>query len=287
MAIKKVYIGSVGPYQYDDADPIDDVDGDFPGENQRAVTTNAQMLISTAPSVGEEVVRLVDLTGVLLTPVAVANIDNPGAELGTVDSTAGTMILAYEVEANADQFTIYAWDNACGAGVDSPYVEAGLTGFWVAVAGKYTAGNIELRGTVDGIDVAALATAVTNLLIAYFAHVADGDAHHNEVHDVPSHSDVNLAGLANNDLMRWHDPTSRWVAKDIAEVIASQNVAPGNVDSVGRISSATLTIAVVGPTDNLDVSGVNTVFMNCSANNVTIGGFVGGVDGQHLAVVRG
>lgn len=44
MAIKKVYIGSIGPFLYDDADLVDDPDGDFPGETQRAVLTDGTIL---------------------------------------------------------------------------------------------------------------------------------------------------------------------------------------------------------------------------------------------------
>lgn len=40
-----------------------------------------------------------------------------------------------------------------------------------------------------------------------------------------------LAGIANNDLLRWNDPGSTLEAKDIAEVIAGQNVAPNKVDA--------------------------------------------------------
>ncbi|MBA7570222.1 hypothetical protein ES708_11970 [subsurface metagenome] len=54
----------------------------------------------------------------------------------------------------------------------------------------------------------------------------------------------------------------------------------------GAISSKTLTHSAIGPTDNLNVSGVNIVFIDCSVNDVTIGGFVGGVNGQHLRIVR-
>lgn len=57
-----------------------------------------------------------------------------------------------------------------------------------------------------------------------------------------------------------------------------------DVEVVGRISSATLTFSTVGPTDNLDVSGVNTLFIDNSSNAVIIGGFAGGVDGQVLYV---
>ena len=63
MALKKVYLGSVGPFVYDDANPVNDPDGDFPGEDHKAITTNGQILVDQAPAADEEVLRLVDLGG--------------------------------------------------------------------------------------------------------------------------------------------------------------------------------------------------------------------------------
>ncbi len=37
-------------------------------------------------------------------------------------------------------------------------------------------------------------------------------------------TDVNGAGLANDDLIQWDDPSSKWVMKDIDEILAGQNV---------------------------------------------------------------
>jgi len=54
----------------------------------------------------------------------------------------------------------------------------------------------------------------------------------------------------------------------------------------GAISSATTTFSTEGPTDNVDVSGVNTLFVDTSSNNVTIGGFAGGVAGQYLHIIK-
>jgi len=39
MAEQKIYIGSVGPFLYDDADPIDDSDGDLAGQNHGGIAT--------------------------------------------------------------------------------------------------------------------------------------------------------------------------------------------------------------------------------------------------------
>jgi hypothetical protein len=40
MAIKKIYIGSIGPFEYDDSEDIDDADGDFLGEKKQALRSN-------------------------------------------------------------------------------------------------------------------------------------------------------------------------------------------------------------------------------------------------------
>ena len=67
------------------------------------------------------------------------------------------------------------------------------------------------------------------------SHVDTADAiskKHVRSHAVSStsdHSDVNLAGLANSDLMQWNDLSTKWLPKSIAEVIASQSIAPGPV----------------------------------------------------------
>lgn len=50
-----------------------------------------------------------------------------------------------------------------------------------------------------------------------------------------------------------------------------------------QISTITLT---AGTHVNPDVGGVNVVFLDCSAGNILVRGFSGGVPGQELAVVR-
>lgn len=57
--------------------------------------------------------------------------------------------------------------------------------------------------------------------------------------------------------------------------------------AMGSPFSGTKTHSALGPTDNVDVADIGILFIDCSANNVTIGGFTGGIDGQHLHVVRG
>ena len=81
-----------------------------------------------------------------------------------------------------------------------------------------------------------------------------------------------------------NDAPCAWRYTDDAgnEVISISN---SLLQHSGAIASATLDLSAAGPTDNLDVSGVNTVFVDTSGNNVTLGGTVGGVDGQILCVL--
>lgn len=58
------------------------------------------------------------------------------------------------------------------------------------------------------------------------------------------------------------------------------------LEVAGAISSACTLFSTEGPTDNVDVSGINTLFIDTSANDVTIGGLAGGVDGQYLHVSK-
>ena len=50
--------------------------------------------------------------------------------------------------------------------------------------------------------------------------------------------------------------------------------------------SGSLTLSTAGPTDDFDVTGVDTLFLDCSSTDVTIGAFKGGVAGQVLHIVR-
>lgn len=61
MAERKVYIGSVGPFLYDDAELVDDPDGDWAGETQEAFITDGQGKVGTTPSEDHHIVRLEDL----------------------------------------------------------------------------------------------------------------------------------------------------------------------------------------------------------------------------------
>lgn len=45
--------------------------------------------------------------------------------------------------------------------------------------------------------------------------------------------------------------------------------------------------STAGPTYDVDVTGLDTLLIDCSSNNVTIGGLSGGIGGQVLHVAKG
>lgn len=56
--------------------------------------------------------------------------------------------------------------------------------------------------------------------------------------------------------------------------------------AMGSPYSGTKTHSAVGPTDNVDVADVGILFIDCSANDVIVGGFVGGINGQTVHVAK-
>lgn len=56
--------------------------------------------------------------------------------------------------------------------------------------------------------------------------------------------------------------------------------------AMGAPYTGTKTHSAVGPTDDVNVTDVGVLFLDCSANDITIGGFVGGINGQILRVAK-
>lgn len=132
--------------------------------------------------------------------------------------------------------------------------------------------------TVDGINPVRLNFQSTaDIPIVLFESATEGETEQLQISGWHT-GDASMRTLSQGISPDAHD-TALWSG-------VAHYVFTGNVRVTGAVISGTLTHSAVGPTDNLDVSGVNTVFVDCSANNVTIGAFVGGVNGQVLHVVR-
>ncbi len=132
MVLRQVRIGSIPDMQYDDAD------------YDSAIETSQPMKAGT-PVDANDVLRLGDLTVVMLPPTSVVNIDNP-TELNTIAGTPGVLIVVHGVvpATGLDTYTIYAYD-ASGPAVSAPYImDAAGAGDerWIAIAGKYRISTI-------------------------------------------------------------------------------------------------------------------------------------------------
>lgn len=62
MAVQKIYIGSLGPFLYDDADLIGDVDGDFSGETFKGLAITGDGVVGGSLDVGTLVAGELRLT---------------------------------------------------------------------------------------------------------------------------------------------------------------------------------------------------------------------------------
>ena len=141
MAVRQYWIGSFGPFTYNDA-------------NLFADASPHRFASDRPPIANDDVVRLQDLEANIQL-VAAANIDNPAAELAGMDSDAdGGLLVVYQAAGAAnDEYTIYAWDSNAAGVADVPYVVAGNGGYWIAVAGKYHNVEAHFGSAANSLDI--------------------------------------------------------------------------------------------------------------------------------------
>lgn len=142
MAIRKIWIGSLGPILFDDTD------FDNEGNPIVGIRVDGSVRVSNAPSDPNDVIRKADSPTGVMFGVPVANIDDPSPELASLSlASDGALLVVYQSNASAvDEFTLYAWDDTGVA--DVPYVVPGDGGYWVAVAGKYVNSKMNVRTTL-------------------------------------------------------------------------------------------------------------------------------------------
>ena len=254
MALRQIRIGSLPGFQYDDADYDSAAETDQP--------------MKAGPPVDlDDVLRLGDLP---IFPVASANIDNP-TELNTVAGNEGDIALVYSsVPATGlNEYTFYAYD-ASGPAVSAPYViDAFGAGSerWIAVAGKYRTSTIMNTlatknppidadkviyrdSTASDVLVTSTWTQIKAFLKTYFdtlyGTLGSAHARAHTINSATDHTDTSLAGISNDDLMQWDDPSSKWEPKSVAEVISGQSIAPG---------TTTITKLILATATELTISG--------------------------------
>lgn len=92
MAVKKVWLGSTGPFLFDDAVPYIDPDGTMFPDNQNAIATDGQLLVNEPATSPTHVVRKADLDA------TVGNIDALVARVAALEAkfSAVSFTMAYE-----------------------------------------------------------------------------------------------------------------------------------------------------------------------------------------------
>lgn len=77
-------------------------------------------------------------------------------------------------------------------------------------------------------------------------------------------------------------------ATSTVNVTERMSIASTAITAATKVVFGTTEVSAAGPTDNVDVQDVNVVFIDTAdpGNNVTIGGFVNGVAGQVIRIVR-
>ena len=130
MTLRAITIGgSPNLWLYDDNTP------DF-GVIGKAVEVTQPIKIDALPVAGTDAIRLDELGGLTPSAVSVSDITNP-TELGSITGSSSSLLLAYEVGGGVNKATLYVWDSAVASGANSPFVVAGLSGYWIAIGGAY------------------------------------------------------------------------------------------------------------------------------------------------------
>ena len=196
MALKKIYLGDVGPFYVETTDLIADPDGDFPGYYHAGLVTNA-------PIVG------LSFTGYVISTLEVTDIDDPSTELNAENAASiGAMVYCYETAAGViDEFTLYLWDTSYGT-EDPPYsVDGSSGGGWIAVGGKYQATEKQFNNNVflQALTASTLLKLNSNKQIISHtkdSHIADAETSHTvtDPSDSPADADALRDDLVTNTI---------------------------------------------------------------------------------------
>lgn len=263
MATKTIRIGSAeNIVQYDDADYDSGIEIDAPMKADTPVDPNDVIRLEDVDGRFLGPLSVVNIAN----PTELNSMAGvPGVSIlvfQIVGAGGLNIVTLYAYDASGPAVNAPYIMDADGAGSERWIAVVGR----YAVQGLSLLGNIALTGTVDGVDLAAFSAAYIAHIANVNAHHAQvhagghvtggGDVIANAIAagnaglmsgvdktkldgietlaDVTDLANVNvalggLAGIANNDLIRWNDPGSTWEAKDIAEIIAGQNINPGAI----------------------------------------------------------
>jgi len=159
-------------------------------------------------------------------------------------------------------------DDKVGIGTTSPSVE-------LEVNGDIKANELTLDGTDAGI-------TITNTG-AIEMHFDAGTGH---AANITSNNAIYMLAGSSKKLHFGANNTNSQMALDNGKLGIGLTAPTTTLDVDGTVSYKHTAFTTTGPTDNVDVSGTTVLEVNTVSNNVTIGGFTGGVQGQVIYIVK-
>lgn len=101
--------------------------------------------------------------------------------------------------------------------------------------------------------------------------------------DIDSNSTTSALRIRSTDGA--NDYADLYVDADSLLWITTTTATKGGIVANHKFIQTGVNVTAAGPTDNVNVGAANVVFVSTASNSVTIGGFVGGVDGQVIHIV--
>ena len=260
MAIRQIRIGSLENItQYDDGDYIKSISVTDPIECTAAPVDPDDVLrlddvgylagnvIGPALSIDSNIVEFDGVTGKLIKDGGLSHVDASDAiskkhTQGT--DTALGVLGTKDPPIDADK-VIYRNSTALDALVTSTWtqIKSFLKTYFDTLYGSIGSSHTRQHSITDTSDHTSTATSgqmlkadanglpvnATNTDAQVSGAVSASHTRSHAISSTSDHSDVNLAGISNNDLMRWDDPSSKWLPKSIAEVISGNSISPGPI----------------------------------------------------------
>ena len=201
MALRQIRIGSLPNVgQYDD------------GDYSKSISTETPIECTAPPVDADDVVRLDDLGSYVMGPAAAVD-----SNIVEFDGITGKVVKDGGLTHAGVSGAVSSSHNR-SHNIISPFDHSST-----ATSGKM------LKADANGLPVDA-----TNTDAAVAGAVSASHARSHAISSTSDHSDVNLAGISNDDLMQWDDPSSKWEPKSIAEVVSGNSLAPGPV-TIGSV----------------------------------------------------
>ena len=201
-------------------------------------------------------------------------------------SLSGDLDVTGDVTVDTDTLKVDATNNRVGIGNTSPLAQLHIEETSVSNFDQDNFANFIIEDDDARMQLVSNdgGSNGSNIIITN----VDGSTHHNWA--------IGTATTAQNNILHigYNTSTTDVGAYSFADLVITKDgkvgiglTAPSTtLDVQGTVSYKHTAFTTEGPTDNVDVSGTTVLEVNTVSNNVTIGGFTGGVQGQVIYIVK-